>query len=311
MLSPVLLHNADYVWDTCWVMLGGAALLVLFVVVQPRRPLGLFGAGLACGAVALINPVLTSCYPVWVVYSWWRNRRDTKKTLHFARCAALVLAGFVLAILPWTIRNYRTFGKVMYMRGNLPLEMWVGNAPWSDGYALSGSMHPVVNTTEAARMVALGEFGYYQACKADLVRWWRADPTRFVTRGLKRLRWFFLGRYDLPMSPEMTLVKAASYGAPGVLALVGALALLLKRRRARVMAVTLAVFPLIYTLCTVYVRYRLPVEPLLMLVAVVGAVEVYRFFVWTGEQAAAHLSLAHHHGRRATLGLVHRSGTST
>lgn len=131
-------------------------------------------------------------------------------------------------------------------------------------------------------MTALGEFGYFETCKADLGRWWQADPMRFVTRSLDRLRWFVTGRYEVSMSMNRDTLKALNYGVPGVLAFIGSVALLV-RRRGRVIVATLAIFPLIYTVCTFVVRYRLAIEPLVVMVGVIGAVESYRFCLRAGE----------------------------
>lgn len=141
MFNPMLLHHVSSIRDTYWLMLGGTALLALFVLIAPRRPLSRFSSGFACGGVALINPAFSSCYPVWVVYGWWRTRRRTDKALHFAGYTAVLLTGFVLAILSWTIRNYHAFGELIYMRGNAPRDVgrkralvgWIRRRPQSLG----------------------------------------------------------------------------------------------------------------------------------------------------------------------------------
>jgi hypothetical protein len=231
----------------------------------------------------MVNPCFTLCYPVWVLYAGWKTRRRPAtggRTLgHLARYAALALAGFVLAILPWTVRNVRTFGELFYLRGNLPLEMWVGNAPWSDGYFFSTDgqrVHPVFDEQEARRMVRLGEWGYFQACREDLARWWRQDPGRFFRLGARRVRWFWLGRYDFDVSPAARAVKLAGVAVPTALALLGRGMVLWRRREGLVLVVTVAVYPLVYYATIVMVRYRLPVEPVVLMLSAVGLAEVAR-----------------------------------
>ena len=284
-LSPSLHWKAPEIWDTHWAMLAGAGVLGYFVLARPRRWTGAFLGGLLAGAAVMINPCFTLCYPFWVVWAWLRaGRRNTddgggslrvRPRLPLVPYAATVLAGFLLVITPWTIRNYRTFGELFYLRGNLPLELWAGNAPWADGYFFTEEgqiVHPVFNETEAQRMVELGEWGYFQACRADLLRWWQAGELRLGTLSIKRVYWFWIGRYDRLGSRTLQLFKAIGHAVPGVLAWIGAGVALWRGRRAGVLVWTLAVFPVIYYLTLALNRYRMPLEPLVLLLSAAAIV---------------------------------------
>ncbi|MFW6133569.1 MAG: hypothetical protein ACOC8F_06695 [Planctomycetota bacterium] len=278
-LSPLLLYKSAEVWETNWAMLVGAAGLGLCVLAPPRRSAAVFAAGLGLGAGAMINPCWTLCYPVWVAFAWRRQRPRRHRMRDFARYAGLSATGFALAIAPWTVRNYRTFGELFYLRGNLPMELWVGNAPWSDGYFFNRQgkrIHPVFDENEARAMVRLGEWGYFRACRDDVARWWWNDPQRFVRLGLRRMRWFWFGRYDLDEPPARRAVRFAGTAVPGALALLGAVLVLWRRRRAWVLMATAAVFPLVYYASLLMVRYRLPVEPVLLTLVAVTLCEAGR-----------------------------------
>lgn len=278
LISPSLMFKADEIWDTSWTMLGGALLLALFVVASPSRPPAVFGSGLACGAVAMVNPCFTLCYPVWVIYSWWRQRRAGQKILSLLRYSGLVVMGFLLAILPWTVRNVYHFGELFYLRGNLPLEMWSGNAPWSDGYFGStrpDKPHPVFHESEARRMVELGEYGYFQACRAEVARWWQEDKGRFGRLTAWRIRWFWFGRYDFDMSRIALVVKMLGVAGSTILAVFGAAVVIWKRREGLVLMTTLLVFPSPYIITAIMVRYRLPIEPVMLLLGAIGLVQLW------------------------------------
>jgi len=278
LLSPSLLFKADEIWDTSWALLGGAFLLVLFVTVKLKNPLALLGSGLACGGVAMINPCFTLCYPVWVVYSWWTQRKPGQKAISLLRHSTIVLIGFVIAILPWTIRNYLTFGELFYLRGNLPLELWSGNASWSDGYgdAVQGNKpHPVFHESETQRMTELGEYGYFKACREDVARWWKQDKTRFVHLTLRRMGWFWFGRYDFDLSPSRLLLKIIGVAISSMAGILGALVVVWKRREGLVLIATLLLFPIPYYVTQIMVRYRLPIEPVILLLAAIGLAELW------------------------------------
>ena len=122
-------------------------------------------------------------------------------------------------------------------------------------------------------MVKLGEWGYFQACGEDVSRWWHEDPGRFFRLGLRRVRWFWFGRHDWGESPLRQAVRLASTAVPGALAIIGALLLLCRQRHAWGLPTTAAVFPLVYYACLFMVRYRVPVEPVLLTLAAVTVVE--------------------------------------
>ncbi len=273
LLSPGLMFKAHEIWDTSLTTLAGTVLLVLFVIVRPKRPIAILASGLACGGAAMINPTFTICYPVWVIYSWWQGNQKQRRIPGLLRYSALVLIGFILSILPWTMRNYLTFGDLFYIRGNLPLEIWSGNAPWSDGYGDSAGgnkPHPVFHDSESQRMVELGEYGYFRACRQDVQKWWQEDKARFARLTQARIKWFWFGRYDFDTSRAARAVKMASVAGTTVLAIIGTLIILWKRRSGLVLVLSVAVFPLMYYITQIMMRYRLPIEPVILLLAAVG-----------------------------------------
>ena len=52
-----------------------------------------------------------------------------------ASLAGVALASlvFVLCITPWSVRNSKIFGRVMFLRSNFGAELRIGNGPWADG----------------------------------------------------------------------------------------------------------------------------------------------------------------------------------
>ena len=280
VIHPGLLARADQIWDTTWSSFTGAVLLYIFCFWRLERPFSKLLSGMIAGGAALINPVFTLCYPVWVIFAWLRNKSSGVNVVAFLGHAALILFGFLLVILPWTVRNYLTFGDVFYLRGNLPLEIWVGNAPWAEGDMSSVDgrrIHPVFDETESARMVQLGEYGYFQACRADVAQWWRDNPQRFFRLAFRRFRFFWLG----PLNGGQNLLYRIKLWFPvwavGIFAWIGFVVIMVKHRHARILASTLLVFPLIYYATLWLPRYRLPIEPLLIIITAVVFVEAFHY----------------------------------
>lgn len=286
VLSPAITFKAAEIWDTFPTMLGGAVCLGTFVLLPLRHGMHYLLAGGLCGVVAMVNPCFTLCYPIWFLWRLQQSHHPScrrhesprqprlsgrpSRGRSFLTQAICLSIGFMAAITPWTIRNRITFGEWFYLRGNLGLEMWVGNAPWPDGYFFSHDgrrIHPVFDRDEADRLVQRGEWAYFHDRMNEVKGWLRESPERFVKLGLHRVRWFWLGRFDLPASPITKIVKFFGVTVPGVLAIVGVIVCLVRRPVCWVLPATLVVFPCVYYITVTMVRYRLPIEPLLLLMA--------------------------------------------
>jgi len=284
VLSPSITSKAHDIWDTFPACLGGALCLSMFTFYAPRRLSAAIGAGALCGTAALINPCFTLCYPVWVLWGLWAPNMRRGRIPFFQRGPFVlsVLCGFAVVVFPWTLRNRLTFGEWFYLRGNLPFELWSGNAPWSNGYGVSDYgrrlHHPAFDPAESERLVAIGEFAYFKQCGREVRQWLRDEPGAFVRRSINRMRWFWFGRYVHDRTWKQSVLKFAGYGVPGFLALVGTGHTLIYRRSAMVLVLTLMIFPIPYYICVTMARYRLPLEPLVLVMASAGALVLLKRF---------------------------------
>jgi len=275
VVSPNITSKLHDIWDTYPITFGAVLCLCVFSFCPPRRLISAVGAGAVCGAAALVNPCFTLCYPVWVL--WGLCGPHQRRRMSGTACVPFVLAvlaGFGVMVAPWSVRNRLTFGEWFYLRGNLPFEMWSGNAPWSNGYGISDTgmrlRHPVFDPEEAVRLVAVGEYPYFKQCGGEVRQWLRENPQEFVRRSVDRVRWFWWGRFAHDRSWVQSALKFIGFTVPGMLSLVGVVWVLMRRRRALVLVLTLMIFPLPYYVCLMMARYRLPLEPLVLVLAAAG-----------------------------------------
>lgn len=289
ILSPAISREAAGIWDTYVAMLGGAVCVAVFVLRRLRTVAAQLFAGALCGLVANVNPCFTFCYPVWYVWNRrrysersevGRRRADThaapdgrgrqRFTGRFVWSLIPLLIGFGAVITPWTLRNRVVFGEWFYMRGNLGLEMWVGAAPWSDGSFFAyhgGRVHPVFDQAQARRLVQRGEHQYFKDCMQEALTWWRAEPWRVLGSCARRVKWFWIGRYPPGQSWAVRGLKIVGLTLVGLLALAGAVHCVLCRRECWILLGTMLIFPLPYYTTVLAVRYRVPLEPVLLLMA--------------------------------------------
>jgi hypothetical protein len=194
-------------------------------------------------------------------------RRDSAR-IRLAVLLVLALAAALLAVTPWTVRNYETLHALMFMRSNFGFELAVG---YNDGASpslkenlLSGyqaSHHPFLSEKEALSIRELGEGEYNRRKAQQAFRWIREHPLTSAKLTVQRIVYFWSGqRADyLTAIPNALLSLFAFWGC-----------VLLWRREptiGRVLAVVFVSFPLPYYLIQTGPRYSLPIHPLVAFAA--------------------------------------------
>ena len=244
-----------------------AIIIGLLAVVFLRRwtsgP-GSFGGSLTLGAAAgaayHLQPVLLPVVLGWMAFEiWWS--RDRRKW----RLAAAIVVGMVVACVPWGWRNYIAFDEVVFIRGNLGLELRMGNFDGAAG-AIELSerpyRHPRAHPVEARLVQELGEAEYMRRARVEAIDWMRANPGRFLALTASRLAQFWLGPFHQPGTALAVTVLT-------VLALLGAWrtlpAMTIPQRAA--LLTPLICYPPIYYVVSYMPRYRVPLDWILLLLA--------------------------------------------
>lgn len=95
-------------------------------------------------------------------------------------------AAAIIVLLPWTIRNYRTFDRLFLVRGNANVELWIANQPCSYGWMSLAvlDIHPSRNAAEHRLVLSEGETKYFALCGRRFADQYRAAPGHF---------WFLCG----------------------------------------------------------------------------------------------------------------------
>jgi Dolichyl-phosphate-mannose-protein mannosyltransferase len=213
----------------------------------------LFGA--LAGIAALINTTLLGLFPFFWLWLWARHRRRGRA------CYRELLASIgvcVLVLLPWTIRNYAALHRLIPIRDNFGLELWVGlelrtgpsitvvTQPFPQDF-------PLNDPTEYNR---LGEIRFMDSRREMAFNFIRQHPGRFLNMmAIRSIKYW-------------TEPAGTAWPAVSLLAWLGmCLALWRKRLDAAPYAVVLVVFPLVYYLTHTFPTYRHPIEPVMLLLA--------------------------------------------
>lgn len=153
-------------------------------------------AGLLVGAAVLVRPGTLVFAPLAAL---WMVRRGS-----MLRGAAFALA-VGLVVLPWTVRNLRTHGRLVLVASEGGVTFWTGNHPLARGEG-DLAANPDLKRAEIAFRQGHSELGpealeplYYQ----DALRQIRAHPGSWAVLLLKKAFYTFV-----PIGPSYTLHSA-------------------------------------------------------------------------------------------------------
>jgi hypothetical protein len=159
--------------------------------------------GLVSGVLVLLNPVSLLFCISWTAYLLV----TTREPLGRARFGVGFAVGLVLTCLPWTIRNYRELGGLVFVRSNFGLELHVANNGCAEASLVRNMIngchaatHPNVNQVEALSVKRMGELSYNREKGSAALRWIRANPRRFWSLTAQRT-WLFWFPYRDVFSP--------------------------------------------------------------------------------------------------------------
>jgi Dolichyl-phosphate-mannose-protein mannosyltransferase len=260
----------EWVWDTPLSALLAATILWSTLELgsgdrSPRwRDWSLYG--LLWGFALMTNPSVGSVLPfllAWLIYRSYKFGRFRWVQL------ALVLGMVLLCCAPWTIRNYRQFGRFVPIRSNFPFELWLGN---NDVYDL----HPphtrtrITRYEEARSYAQAGEVAFMEdkwekatsfivahpALEAQLagrrfVATWTGldNPIQGFRTGPNLVRWALLCNFVVSLG-ALTAILVLATGFSDFVVPLAAFPL---------------VFPVLYYVTHTSLRYRHPVDPVLIL----------------------------------------------
>ena len=274
-LPTAVFYPVVWVWDTTlaglWLALLVAATLKLR---GSDRMSGWIGYGALWAAGAMINPSLLSVLPVLALWAMWPLRKQRGQAARLTLAATVI---FVAGIAPWTIRNYAVFHQFIPLRSNFGLELWLGNNPAVPD-SWSWWLHPNDDMDEALKFARMTEMPYMEEKEREawaFIRSHPADTARFVWH---RFTNHWLGLWDSPVdlwptAPwylKLTIVGNCLFT---LLSLLGALFACRTRSPAACpLGMVMLVFPLAFYLTHTSLRYRFPMDPIMLVLAVFAVV---------------------------------------
>ncbi len=277
-----ILMPVESMWEASLAALLGATILWASFALDENRGLRSWCAyGVLWGFTLMTNATLGALLPFLLGWLCWRARKENRS---IASRVAITVAIAALCCVPWTIRNYRVFHQFIPLRSVLGLQLWLGNNDETQDI-FRGNLHPIYNEFERQHYVALGELEYMQE-KHDLaVSYILSHPAREAHLIWLRFVSIWAGGAIHPIddfvgTPDPWFRFVLAFNVLVALGTLAGTIVLFGQRNAYAFpcAVFPAIFPWAYYLTLALPRYRLPIDPVNILLASVAVVAVIRRF---------------------------------
>jgi len=275
-LPTSLFFPLTWIWDTSMAALFLALIFWATLAMQEAHTTWSWaGYGALWAFGVLVNPAVLSLFPFLLGWLIWESRRNGAPWIKFSGATILV---FAIALVPWTVRNYRVFGKFIVLRSNFGLELWLGNnasvpdswAPW---------MHPNDDRDEALKYQRMGEIAYMAEKQHEAISFIKTHPADTLRFTFHRFINNWLAVSDSPLdswaySPYYLKAFVVLNILLSLFTFVGALfAYRVKLPEAFPYAMVLLIFPLIFYVTHASLRYRFPMDPIMMVLSAYGVAQ--------------------------------------
>ena len=274
----------EWIWDTS--LASFLAALILWATIEVAESDEIWQwcvYGLLWGITMMTNPAVGILLPFLLGWTIYRIRTRMQSPIWPAlRRAAVALGIATLCCLPWTIRNYSVFRRFIPLRSNFSFELYIGN---NENYVDDRPRlpPPITKERETLRYIHMGEIPFMDEEWRKAKLFMLSHPRRVLLLFADRFAAFWMGApfaVDTFLRTNSWLVRVLLLGATlsGIGALAG-IGVLLRRPSPFTfpLAVYPTAFPLVYCVTHTSLRYRQPIDPVVLLLAAIAGVAMCRF----------------------------------
>ena len=268
----------EWIWDTSLATFLAALLLwATLELAESTRWRDWCAYGLLCGFTLMTSPSLGMLLPFLLGWSAYRAYRQfPASAIQTLLRPALALGLAILCCVPWTVRNYSVFHRLIPLRSNFPFELYIGN---NENYADDHPRFPpaITKERETVRYFHMGEVSFMDEEMRKARLFISSHPRKVLILFADRFLAFWTGapfalRNFLVTDSWLVRTLLLSATLSGIGALAGTVVLFW---RGNPFAVPLAayplLFPLVYYITHTSLRYRHPIEPVVLLLTTIAA----------------------------------------
>jgi 4-amino-4-deoxy-L-arabinose transferase-like glycosyltransferase len=288
-----ILLPVESMWDaSISALLAATILWATLALAESQRLRNWCAYGLLWGIALMFNATLAALFPflaAWLVYRACQEKREWFEN------AAAAVAIIILCCVPWTVRNYRVFHQFVPLRSVLGLQLWLGNNDQTENI-FRGDLHPIYNSSERDKYISMGEIAYMHEKKQEAIAYMLSHPAREVSLITYRAISIWSGGTPYPLedflgTPSLRFRAILAFNLVAALGTLCGIIILFRERSP--FAVPMAAFPLVYPwayyLTLALPRYRLPIDPIVMLLLAISIQHLARMRT----RSAAAVIIAH------------------
>ena len=271
LLPNLMEYDVGWAWETSLsALLLTIAIWWTMLLPEQRGLKAWLRLGALWGVIALTNTALLSIMPFALAWAYYRSCR--RQLLYPIATLALMFA----ITMPWNVRDRIVLGKWMFVRDNFWAEMNYGNGEAAHGNAAMSWKHPGTQRAELQKYAAEGEVRYIDGQRREVLFFLQHNPRHFAKLIVVRMLLFWANIFkdtSDDLQPDTVLYTHGHILCFSALAWVG-LALMLRAapRHGTLLAFAMLLYPAIYYMTSVDGRYRHPIEPLMLILAVYAVV---------------------------------------
>jgi 4-amino-4-deoxy-L-arabinose transferase-like glycosyltransferase len=262
----------QWIWDTSLSVLFAATLLWSTLdLKESSRPRDFAQYGFLWGLALLTNPSLGAVLPFLLGWLLYQHRGNRNLLL---RLGAAALAVVLLTCLPWTVRNFMQFHRLIPLRSNFPYEFWSGNNEIFDEH--SHEVNRITRFEQVHLYSELGENEFLHQKMQAALHFVRTHPSLYVQLFGKRViaTWFGTASpwQDFQATDSNFTRFILAWNALSFLGVIVGLARLYLRNRAMFLPVAAfpVFFPFTFYIAHTTLRHRHPCDPILALLIAIA-----------------------------------------
>ena len=267
----------------------------------PERPsrrwwLGWLELGLALGLTILLRQIFLLFVPFLFLWLWWCGRRRQPAAVsqagsgqtnvrRQALLGMLVSTLVVVALIaPWTWRNYRAFGAVVPLNTNAGFALFWGNHPiyGTQFVGILPAGGPSYQELIPAELLPLNEAELDQALLRRAIGFVVDDPLRYILLSASRTVEYFKFWPSAESSLFSNVARVSSFGVALPFIVYGLWAVgrmwpgasSSAQQGIVLLLLFAAVYSMVHLLSWALIRYRLPVDAVLLFFAAYGLVDL-------------------------------------
>jgi hypothetical protein len=270
---------SEWIWDTSIsVLLGTTILWMTFKVSESKGWQLWIIYGFLGGLAILTNPALGIALPFLLGWAAWHGRKVNN--LQFV-LPIVAVAVMVLCCIPWTVRNYLQLERLVPIRSSLPFELWIGNNEIFDEHAIGG-MQRITRFEETRNYAQLGENAYLDDKKRRAELFIHSKPMLFLRLTERRIIATWIGT-EHPvrdfMHSNSALIRLIL--VCNLILTAGTVLGIFQTVRSNYgfwfpWLIFPVFYPMVYYITHTSLRYRHPIDPILIALTVSTAATLFR-----------------------------------